>query len=355
MKRTHAAAALAFALAAVPGRALAHVRYVTEDGGTVGAAREFLFSVLAVPLNAALLGGGALALAAVGVAYLGVRPFRRDVTVLRARLREYEAYLPWMFRLALGLPLVGAGYAGYLFTPAVPADARLLGVGIGFLLLFGLATRFVALVGLVAYGAAALAEPAVLLAFEYVGGFAALALLGSGKPSADDLLKGVADAEGTAFGRIDPVHRAANALNRTLAPFERYAPLAVRLALGATFVGLGAWEKLAHPGRALAVVAKYDLTALVPVDPGLWVVGAALVEIAVGLCLLTGLFTRAAAAAAFVVLTTTLFGLPDDPVLAHVTLFGLSSALFVTGSGPLALDRGLSAVSEPLRKRLSRA
>jgi uncharacterized membrane protein YphA (DoxX/SURF4 family) len=71
----------------------------------------------------------------------------------------------------------------------------------------------------------------------------------------------------------------------------------------------------------------------------MWVFGAGLGELVVGLFILTGTFTRSAAGAGFVILTMTLFGLPDDPVLAHVTLFGLTSALLITGSGPVALDR----------------
>lgn len=117
-----------------------------------------------------------------------------------------------------------------------------------------------------------------------------------------------------------------------------YAPTVLRVGLGATFVYLGLTQKLFDPARSLAVVDKYDLTALVPVDPGLWVVGAGLVEVAVGLALIVGLFTRATAATAFAMLTLTLFGLPDDPVLAHVTLFGMTSALITVGAGPLSVD-----------------
>jgi len=84
--------------------------------------------------------------------------------------------------------------------------------------------------------------------------------------------------------------------------------------MGITFVYLGLIEKLADPGRALLVVEKYDLTSVVPVDPGLWVVGAGVTEIAVGLALIAGFFTRGAAALSFVLFTATLFGLPDDPV-----------------------------------------
>jgi hypothetical protein len=40
--------------------------------------------------------------------------------------------------------------------------------------------------------------------------------------------------------------------------------------------------------------------------------------------------------------TTTLFGLPDDPVMAHVSLFGLVSVLVITGGGAYSLDRWLA-------------
>ncbi|MEF8827260.1 MAG: DoxX family protein, partial [Halapricum sp.] len=91
----------------------------------------------------------------------------------------------------------------------------------------------------------------------------------------------------------------------------------------------------------LEVVAKYDLTAVVPVDPGVWVVGAGLAEIAFGIALIFGLLTRATAAGAFVLFTITLFGLPDDPVLAHITMFGIASAVFTLGAGPFSIDAWL--------------
>jgi uncharacterized membrane protein YphA (DoxX/SURF4 family) len=319
-----------------------HVRFVTDENPAV-AAVEFFLAVVGDPLNAALLATGAIAAAVTAAGYLRVQPFERDREALRAALADYWRFVPWLLRLSLGLPLIGAGFAGYLFNPAVPASGRLVQVGLGFLLLFGLGTRAVALAGLGLYLLAAAVYPSALLSAEYAGGFVAIALLGSGRPSADDLLQRVAEAGG-AFGRVDPVHRAAAQLNRTLGPAERYAPVAVRAGLGFVFVVLGFWEKLAHPGQALAVVEKYGLVGLVPVDPGLWVVGAALVEIALGVLLITGLFTRAAAGTGFLVLTTTLFGLPDDPVLVHVTLFGFVSALFVTGAGPLSLDARIRAV-----------
>ncbi|MFC4448027.1 DoxX family protein [Halorussus aquaticus] len=325
-------------LLSVSGTASAHVRYVVDSAADVKDALGFLLDVVADPFNAALLGGGALAVVAALVAYLRFRPAERDFDVLRETLRGYVDLVPWMLRLSIGLPLVGAGFAGYFFSPIVHAEARVLQVGIGFLLLFGLATRVVALVGLLVYVSGLLAAPALVLASEYVGGFLALVLLGGGRPSADQMLQRVADAEGTLYGRLDPVHGAASWLNARTEPYDDYAPTLVRLALGFNFFYLGFTQKLFAPGPALAVVEKYDLTAVVPVDPGLWVVGAGLTEMAVGFALFVGLFTRATAATAFTMLTLTLFGLADDPVLAHVTLFGMVSMLFITGPGPLAVD-----------------
>ena len=169
-------------------------------------------------------------------------------------------------------------------------------------------------------------------------GRASVVLLGSGRPSADHVLQRVASAEDTLYGEFDPVHRASARLNRAVEPYEWLVPVVARVGLGFNFVFLGVTQKLLAPGAALAVVEKYDLTALVPVEPGLWVAGAGLAEAVLGAALVVGLFARASAVAALFTFTLTLFGLPDDPVLAHVTLFGLASAVLVTGAGPLSAD-----------------
>ncbi|QSG06501.1 DoxX family protein [Halapricum desulfuricans] len=338
--------------------AAAHVRYVTEDPPDDGL--QFTVEVLTEPMNALLFGTtGLLAVAGVG-AYLWVRPTIPDFEVLQSALREYLTYVPWMLRLSLGLPLVGAGFIGYLFSPSVrtadvlgttaQAEARILLIGIGFFLLFGLATRAVALVGLATYVGSAIAFPTAIIALEYVPGFVAIALLGGGRPSADHLLERVASSPGTYYGRIDPVHRRAGTLRDRLDPYTAYVPTVLRIGLGMTFVLLGLGEKLLRPGPGLGVVEKYNLTAVVPVDPGVWVVGAGLAEIAFGIALLFGLLTRATAAGAFVLFTVTLFALPDDPVLAHITMFGLASAVFTLGGGPLSIDDWLESSAEPDRR-----
>ncbi|SFR60557.1 DoxX family protein [Halogeometricum limi] len=344
--------ALVFVLVGATGRASAHVKYVAP-GSEPREVVEFLVTTLSDPFTLAVLGVGGASVVAAGAVYLRVRPARRDVAVFRTTMNGYRDLLPWLLRLSVGLPLVGAGFSGYFFSPvvelSVPTVTRLFGIGVGFLLLFGFGTRIVATFGLVAYLVGLAFEPALFLAVEYVPGFLAIALLGGGRPSADHVVARLA-AEDTVYSRIDPFYRAvALPFVRRVQPYTSVVPVVLRVGLGVSFVYLGVAQKLMNPGEALAVVAKYDLTSVVSVAPELWVVGAGLTEVLVGVALLAGAFTRGAAAVSFLLFTTTLFGLPDDPVLAHISLFGLVSALLITGAGPFSVDAWLHDADERTR------
>ncbi|MFC6824694.1 DoxX family protein [Halopelagius fulvigenes] len=333
------------ALVAFAGRASAHVKYVTPGSDPVAVA-EFLAGALSDPFNVAVLLGGAAFVVALLGGYLAVRPARRDVAVFRETIESYRDLLPWLLRLSVGIPLIGAGFSGYFFSPVVhladPTFVRLFGITVGFLLLFGFGTRLVAAAGLAVYLVGFAFEPALMLAFEYVPGFIAIALLGGGRPSADHVVSRMAADDRTLYSNVDPFYRAiAVPFVERVQPFASLVPLVLRVGVGVSFVYLGVAQKLMNPGEALSVVAKYNLTAVVPVSPELWVVGAGLTEALVGVLLITGAFTRVASLTAFLLFTTTLFGLPDDPVLAHVSLFGLVSALLVTGAGPFSVDEWL--------------
>jgi uncharacterized membrane protein YphA (DoxX/SURF4 family) len=323
------------------------VRFVT-DTRDVGERFAFLAEALTDPVNAAVLGGGSLAaLAALGV-YLRVQPFQRDIEVFRDVMTGYRDLLPWLLRLGFGLPLVGAGFAGYFFNPivepaAAPGLARLFQIGLGFALLFGVATRAAAIIGLLVYLLSLFSQPLLLYSFEWVPGFIAIALVGSGRPSADEVLQKVAAAEGTVYGQIDPVHRVASRLNSALDPYERFVPTVIRVGMGLSFVFLGLFEKLLAPEMALGVVEQYNLTALAPFPAELWVLGAGFAELGLGLAIMFGFFTRVSAMTALSVFVLTLFGIPDDPVLAHIGLFSLASALLITGAGAYALDNRIGA------------
>jgi uncharacterized membrane protein YphA (DoxX/SURF4 family) len=324
-------------LLAVTGSATAHVDYVTDESEFTSVA-ELLAGAFGSLLNLALIGTGTVAVFAAVAAYLRFGSAIRDIEVIRRTLDSYRPYLPWMLRLSVGLPLVGAGFGRYLFSPSVPAEGRLLQVLLGFFLLFGLGTRLVAAVGLATYLLTLLGNGTpVLLASEYVAGFLAIVVVGPGQPSADMLLRRLVVTEGTIANRLRG-DRLPKELLANVGIGQAAAPVVIRVFLGLNFLYLGIGQKLLQPGSALAVVTTYDLTAVVPVSPELWVVGAGVTEAVIGLAFIAGIFTRATATVSFLMLTVTLFGLPNDPVLAHVTLFGLSSALMVTGAGRLSLD-----------------
>ncbi|CAN5802253.1 DoxX family protein [soil metagenome] len=307
-----------------------HVGYVTDEEASpdpIG----FLFDALADPVILVVLIGGALVTVALLLAWARLRPLEQERQRFVRRAQDYRPYVPWMLRLAVGLVVIGAGVGRALFVPNVPLEGWLYLVltALGFLLLLGFAVRPVALLGLAAYLVALVLDPRLIAIFDVAGGLAAIAVVGPGAPSLDDLLRAV-------FPRAPGREPATGTVSE--ARYDDLVPLVVRLGLGGALAASGIVDKLLIYEQALAAVDKYGLTAVVLVSPELWVVGAAAVETALGLAILFGVLTRFCAVLGFVVLTLAVFALPDDPVIAHVGLFGLSSVLVVLGGGRWSID-----------------
>ncbi|HEX2884102.1 MAG TPA: DoxX family protein [Candidatus Limnocylindria bacterium] len=315
-------------------RVLAHVDYVTEpDGGSdpIG----FLLDALAQPGALLLFGVGTILVLALLLAWARWRPLDEARSRFVDRAAGYHEYVPWMLRLSAGLVLIGSGLSRTLFMPTVDAAGPigLVLTATGFLLLVGFAVRLAALAALATFVVGGLANPELVMMLDVAGALAAAAVIGPGRPSLDDLLR-------AAFPR-GPGARAAT--ENLASGHDDLLPLVVRVGLGGAFAASGIADKLLIHDQALAAVERYGLTSVVPVSPELWVAGAALVETALGLALILGVLTRFAAAVGFAVLTLALFALPDDPVIAHVGLFGLSSVLVVLGGGRWSVDRAVLA------------
>jgi uncharacterized membrane protein YphA (DoxX/SURF4 family) len=321
-----------------------HVEYVTDPEASpdpIGFVLDALAQPATIPI---LLAGAALTVVAL-LAWARWRPLEQARLRFIERADTYHEYLPWMVRLSVGLVLIGSGLSRALFQPTLEADGwvAVLLTATGFLLLLGLAVRPAALVALAAYVVATLLHPELVMMLDVAGGLGVAAILGPGRPSVDDLLR-------AAFPR-GPGARAATT-DLAAGRYDDVVPLLVRLGLGGAFVASGIVDKLVIHEQALAAVDKYRLTAVVPVSPELWVVGAAVVETALGVAILAGAMTRFSAIVGFAVLTLALFALPDDPVISHVALFGLCSVLVVLGGGRWSLDR---AVLAPIGERLRRS
>lgn len=320
---------------------VAHVDYVTDPEGSADPI-GFLVDALASPGAVPLLLAGALVTIGLVLAWARWRPLESARGRFVERAEGYREYLPWIVRLSVGLVLIGSGVARVAFMPTVeaPGWAALALTATGFLLLLGLAVRPAALVALAMYVLTLAGNPELVMMLDVVGALGVVLLLGPGRPSLDDLLR-------AAFPR-GPGARAATE-NLASGHYDDVVPLLVRLGLGGAFAASGIADKLLIHDQALAAVGRYDLTAVVPVAPELWVLGAILIETALGLAIIAGVLTRFSAAIGFAVLTLALFALPDDPVIAHVGLFGLSSVLVITGAGRWSLD---STVLRPLAERL---
>ena len=323
-----------------------HVVYVSEEDEP-GDGIAFLVEMATDPQTVAVFGTGFVFLVAVALTYLRWRPAWRDVAAFRSALASYTDLLPWLLRLGFGLPLVGAGIMGEFFNPALtpPLLPEVIRVGqlvAGFALLFGFATRAIAALTLGVYLVSLPFVPTLIISPEWAFGLFVIVLLGSGRPSADQVIERVAATQGTLIGRLDPVHVYAPNLRAAVTPVRSYVPTILRVGLGTTFIALGVLEKLLAPNMAAAVAAEYGLTA-VPIPVEYWVLGAGLTEVLLGTAILVGLFTRAATLVALVMFVAALFVIPDDPVLAHVGLFSMISALLITGAGPVSVDRWVTA------------
>lgn len=312
-----------------------HVRYVTEPEPApdpVG----FVLDTLSNPGHVAMLVVGAVAALALVLAWARLRPMEAQRLRFIARAETYRDFVPWMLRLSFGLVLLGAGLTRVLFAPDVrPPDwPYLVLTVIGFLLLLGLAVRPAAILGLLIYLGGVVWQPGLIEIWDIAGGLAVLALLGPGLPSLDDLLRhAIPNAPGRHVATEEP----------SKAVYADLVPLLCRIGLGGAFLASGIVDKILVYPQALEAVAKYDLTAVVPVAPAMWVLGAGVLESTLGLAILLGVLTRASAVVGFAVLTLAVFALPDDPVVAHVGLFGLASVLLVLGAGRSSVDSWLGA------------
>jgi uncharacterized membrane protein YphA (DoxX/SURF4 family) len=95
-------------------------------------------------------------------------------------------------------------------------------------------------------------------------------------------------------------------------------------------VYLALFEKLLNPHLSELVVDKFNLTAVVPVSPQMWVVSVGIIELVIGLVLLLKWKPRLISVITFLVLIMTFFGF-REAVYAHVTLFGVLSAILILG------------------------
>lgn len=245
--------------------------------------------------------------------------FKRVSNHIVSRLETYHEFIPWIIRIALGIALLGAGTTEVLVSPTLanmPQFATLQ-ITLGFLFLLGFMLVPVTIVTIILYIIALSHNVYLIGNIEFLALALGFLAFHSYRPGLDDIFD---------FQFFKHLHISRHIL----------API-LRLGIGSAMIFLSLYEKILNPHMSAEVVSIYHLTSIVPVDPAMWVLGAGIVEFAVGFFLLIGFYTRTTAFVAFMVLSTTFFFFKES-VTAHITLFALLSILLIEGGGILSID-----------------
>ena len=290
---------------------LAHVKWFT-DPRLHPTQYERLASV---PVIAAFL----LAIGSVGVAYV-IQHRVPEPRVVRS-LERYAKTGPLALRIALGLALIAAAAANWLFVPSLVLEQDGLGLALraveaacGLLILVGLFTRYTAMV-LALLGVVAMVPfsiESILEQIHILGIAVFLFMVGPGAVSFD--------ARRQAHRSLDDKKAPAAAINL------------LRIAMGFGIAYGALTEKLLNPPLAQALLNQSPfLNVLRPLgvsDPVfIWLAG--LTELVIGVVILSGQITRPVMAVGFVLFTVTLivFGLPE--LIGHLPYLGIMLTLFI--------------------------
>lgn len=241
------------------------------------------------------------------------------------RLRPYATTVA---RVTVGVALLACAYYQAAFGPELPlrgtyGNFTWLATGLlvfaGSCLCIGFRTRIAATIGLLLFMVSTAVHGWYMLMYAgYAGTFAALILLGAHAPSLDAKL----------LSRQIPYLR--GTLKRVYDFLAPRSILILRVSLGIAIISASVYAKIWHNHLALLTVEKFHLDAVLGFEPHFLVLGAAILEVVLGLfvCLgieirFTGLFFLF-----WLIQSLIFFG---ETVWPHIILFGLPVALFMYG------------------------
>jgi uncharacterized membrane protein YphA (DoxX/SURF4 family) len=270
-------------------------------------------------LSGPVIAAFAVALAATGVAYL-IQHRVPEPKAVRS-LERYANTGPLALRIALGVALIAASAANWLFVPSLVLDHDSVGLALrvveatcGLLFLGGLFTRYTAIV-LALLGIVAMFPFSIenILEQVHILGIAVyLFITGAGAVS------------------LDARRRAHRSIQHQNAPAAAINLLRIAMGFGIAYGALT--EKLLNPPLAQALLDQSPfLNVLRPLgvsDPVfIWLAG--LTELAVGVVVVSGQITRPVMAVGFALFTVTLivFGLPE--LIGHLPYYGIMLTLFI--------------------------
>jgi uncharacterized membrane protein YphA (DoxX/SURF4 family) len=254
-------------------------------------------------------------------------------TKLGIRLHEFPerfaAYGPVILRLCVAISFFISAWTLQFLGPEIDLQSfpaalliRLLLFMASILIALGLFTEIGAVLALVVFTIGFFEYGSYLFSYlNYVGELIILVLFGMRSFSLDRYI----------FGPLVRFKR-----------FVQYDSTIVRVAYGLGLIYAAVSVKLLHPEITLKVVTDWNLTQyhfLFPSDPLLVVLGAGLVECAIGLFIIFGFEMRLTILVSLFYLTLSLFFF-GEAVWPHIILFGISFYLLVLPE-TFTLDRAL--------------
>jgi len=296
-----------------PNIAEAHVRYIADEAtvdSLSGLDFSFLLSALQNPLNVKIISITAVAVFCLVWLIPKIGFLRRKLAFIDSHASSYKDLVPWMARLSLGIALIGAGTSGYLINPVVQTiDFSQIQIIAGFMLLAGFLNVLVVPVVVYLFVVALLRDWYLVGALDVLVLALILFINDSRRPGVDDII-GIPDIK--------------------ISKWKKYIPIIARVGTGFGLLFLALYEKILNPHLSAFVVEATELTSVVPVSPEMWVLSAGVIEVILGVFLIVGYRVRLVSVITFFVLASSFFYFKED-VSSHITLFGITSILFILG------------------------
>jgi uncharacterized membrane protein YphA (DoxX/SURF4 family) len=335
----------------MPSQVSAHEVYVLTPAQITQAIGTPPFDMVAVALDNLHLfvfWGFITALVIFCVFFISILRFlERWLDPFFVRIRPYA---PLVGRITIGLSFLAAAYYQATYGPELPIAATygsLTGfitvvlVVIGTMTILGLYVRIAAIIALIMYVIAICYRGWYMLTYiNYMGEIIALIVLGSHNWSIDSLLSRNKKNTGAAAVMTTPppsphlfsgffasVHSLWHRFALWLAP-KSFAIL--RVCFGISLIFASAYAKIIYNNLGLFTVEKYHLDKILGFEPHFLVLGAAIIEVLIGLFIILGIEIRFAALFFEFWLMQSLFFF-GEVVWPHIILIGIPIALIMYG------------------------
>ena len=257
-------------------------------------------------------------------------------------LERIRIYAPLIARVTVGLSFLAAAYYQATYGPELPIAstygqfvglATVVLIVIGILIIFGLFTRVAAFIALSMYSIAVYFHGIYMFTYiNYFGEIMVLLFLGAHSFSLDKWM---------ASKNLSFIPNKTTYLNRFWKKiYDFIAPRSfaiLRVFFGMSLIYASAYAKIIYNNLALLTVYKYHLDTIFHQEAHFLVLGAAIIELLIGIFFILGIEIRFTALFLLSFLTASLFFF-GEVVWPHIILIGIPIAFIFYGYDQYSLE-----------------